>query len=261
MSHERTAQRGKNPFPIGPEDRLARPERFVIRAVEGTGVDLLSQKGSHDAFLGVSLGKNFFSKQHIAMYSDWALEWCDRFLIVIDDREERYNYQVFRGFGPAESTTRSLERGKEVERAFRKVLPHFGNPNRDRITLIRSATLFEVPACAAIAEGLVSNFHSDPKFHDDVISQMFTNIGSRIEKWKEGVSEEIYAEGLERLANYLLEEIAVTAYLREHGDYAIEVYPGPSLRVVKKLYDGLYPELSKQLELREKHGYIYLDIE
>lgn len=237
-------------------------EGLVIKEVEGFGQRLLDQKGQVNAFLGISLSReNFFSKKHIGMYFDWALEYCGNFLLVIDDYEERNNYMVFRGMEANVATTSALKRGEDMERAFNKVLLKYEPVDRGRIRIARTAGFFEKPKCQEITHRLSAAFQEDPQFRDDIHAQVLTNIGSRVKEWRETVSDDAYEQGLVTVAQYLLEEVSVTVFMREEMGYPIEVYPGPSMRVVRNLYQGGYTVLRDSLGLKADYGYVYLDIE
>lgn len=235
-------------------------EQLVVKKVEGTGKGLLEQRGQVNAFLGISLGKGrFFTKSHIGMYLDWALEHCANFLVLVDDWEERNNYKIFKGLDDDWAATLAIQRGQEMARAISRVWNKLAPDDRNRIHIVRSAELFEVPGCSKIAAGVLIIFQKDPKFQRDVYDQIYTNIGGKIRDWKKTVSELDYSEGRTTMARYLLEEIGVTVFVRNMG-YPVEVYPGPAMRVVRNLYQGSYPGLSEMLGLKEDWGYIHLDI-
>jgi len=76
------------------------------------------------------------------------------------------------------------------------------------------------------------------------------------------VTEKKYEKDIHTLSEFLLEEIAVTIYLREILGYHIEIYPGPLMQLVKNLYVNTYPELTNRLNIKKSnYGFIYLDVE
>lgn len=237
-------------------------EGLIIKGVEGLGCNVLDQKKQTNAFLGTSLNMNhFFSKKHVGMYIDWALENCHNFLLAIDDFEERNNYMVFKGLGEDNATDLVLQRGQDTAKSYRRILSRYSSTDRSRIRIVQTADLFQEPRCLEVTSQLTAVFQEDPQFRDDVYSQLFTNIGSKVEEWRKTVPDSDYQNGLPTLARYLLEELGATLFIREEMGYPVEVYPGSSMKVVRNLYDGSYPNLTDSLELKGGYGYIYLDIE
>lgn len=150
--------------------------------------------------------------------------------------------------------------GKRLEKAYNRVLCSM--TTKGKIKVIRSADVFGLLKCQNITNCLVGYYELDSVFKQDVHSQLFTNIAGKIALWKQTVSGDAYIKGLSVLSRFLLEEIAVTVYLREVEDYKVEVYPSLPMALVEKIYTNEYPELTAQLKLStENYGYINLNIE
>ena len=241
-------------------------ETLIVGEVEGQGKDLISMPGSHNAFLGISLGKRFFSKEHTKMYFDWALSNCKDFMLIIDDWEEQHNYKVFKKLRGEESAKiRALSEGKNKKRAFTKVLNWYPVNQRAKVKIMCSSELFQNPEHAeilSIRDKLVSMFSQNPEFREAIIQSVETSIRGKIEAWKNEMKitekDKQYHEALELLSRYRFEEIAVTIYLREQMGFPTEIYPESAMPVVRNLYEGKYPELTQEFISRNNYGYINL---
>lgn len=244
-------------------------KKIIIREAEGVGKMLLQELGQHNAFLGTSLDKTFFSKPHVQMYFAWALEHCQNFLLLIDDFEERHNYHVFKGLSEKDATARAVARGKEVERSFTKVLElNFTKEEQSRTRIIRAEELMKEPSCQEIIALLQNECIANPVFREDVVKQVRKNIGGRIDHWRteNAITDEAYANALPTVAAYLMEEIGLSIYLREQMRYPTEVYPAPSMDILRDLYQyestgNRYQTLTNRLGLKGQYGYVHLTIE
>lgn len=242
------------------QSRTDTKERVIVRGVMGIGKNILDNPGKFPATLGISLDKRFFSKEHLRLYFEWAQKYCSKFLVVIDDFEERHNYVVFKDMDMPSATARAIQRGQELAKANHRALSQLNPEAKSKIIILRSEELFQNPLCVGIADQLRVAFQENPAFKRDVKQQLFINIGKKIEEWKKKIPKDEQEKGLDAIAQYLLEEIAVTVYFRDHLGYATEVYPSPPMRVVSDLYDNKYSELVQKLALKEPFGYINLDI-
>ena len=243
-------------------------ETLVVKDIEGLGEDLINEQRKHNGFLGVSLSKRFFSKEHIKMYFDWALSHCKEFVLLIDDWEEQHNYRVFKKLTNEQAKARALSEGNNKKRAFTRVLNRYSANQRAKVKIMCSSELFQNPEHAqiwSIRNKLVSAFSQNPEFRKAVMQQVHTNISKRIAAWRSetGMLEEDnqYRQALELLPMYLLEEIAVTIYLREQMGFPTEIYPASAMPVVRDLYEGKYLEPAQKYLSRDNYGYINLGIE
>ncbi len=109
---------------------------------------------------------------------------------------------------------------------------------------------------------MIDAYSTNDPFKQDIHLQLFTNIKGKIEEWEQNISDEEYHIGIDTLSRLLLEEIAVTIYLREEEGYKVEVYPSSPMQLVEKIYSNNYPILTRNLNLNAgNYGYIYLDVD
>ncbi len=118
-----------------------------VKQSQGLGLHLLQEKGKYNAFLGTSLGKHLFSKENINKYFEWAHEYTQKFILVIDDYEERLNYIVFKQLSPEEALERALTIGKDLEKAYNSIL---SLKNNQSIKVIRTEKIFTTEKCMNI---------------------------------------------------------------------------------------------------------------
>jgi len=118
-----------------------------VKSSDGLGTDLLQNKKQYNAFLGTSLGKALFTKENVQKYFKWAEEYCNKFILVIDDYEERLNYIVFKSLSYDDALERALTFGKGLEKKYNSILVH---ENISNVTVTRAQKLLETEECKVI---------------------------------------------------------------------------------------------------------------
>lgn len=248
-------------------------EQIVVLGVIGAGHDFISQPGRHNAFLGISLDKPA-SERHLSMYVGWVLDHARHSPIVIDDIEARHNYMVFNNTTEDQARMQALIKGEAMATTlsgivakavypFRQptyIREHIEDHRGHAISIKRSS---EGLVEARFLDPLTRAYDEDEEFRQAVDAQVDRSIGTRVDIWKARVSAEEYSKGRESLAQFVLEETAVTLHLVER-QYVVELYAGSPIQVVVDLYSPVaskYPKLREELDIKGNYGHVSLGIQ
>ncbi len=251
-------------------------ERVVVREVLGIGKQFLEEPGQHNAFLGLSLDRSM-KDRHLELLVEWIIRNARHCPILIDDIEFRHNLMVFGSMNEEKATEEVLHRGMEMASKIsgivaRKQYPysrvswiqsHYDDHKAHGVWVRRSSEEFD-PRINGTVRILREAYENDTEFRVDVDTQVERSMETRLTSWKVEVGEEWCSVGKKQLANFVLEEAAVTIdFVRR--DYPVELYPGNArILIVTNLYDpstNKYPELRKLLNIHGEYGHISLGIE
>jgi len=217
---------------------------MVIKEKINLGKNLIQKPKTINAFMGVSLGRPFFSKENIEKYFLWASKYCKKFLLILADEPERWNYQVFKNIDKKQALYLALKTGKEYKQGFEKTI------NKYSLKDIKIKTWKELfsndQQYERILDKLYKYFKRDRNFGEDIIETTRNNLKLK------NIDE--------RLPNYLIEETAAIIWLTKN-DFPVEINHNSLAKINKNIYSNKYPKLTKELNLEEKWGYIQLDVE
>lgn len=252
-----------------------RKEAIVVRGVIGAGNRFLEEPRMHSSFLGFSLTRSI-SDRHLELLVEWANKQSKVCPVLIDDMEYRHNFIVFAG--KSERAAEEFALGKGLELAARisgivervayldgepiELKVHSESYVRHRMGVHQSSQYWNLHT-AGILGPLNRAYEENADFRQRVDDQVEKSLGKRLEGWKISVCEEKYLADRRRLANFVLEETAVTINYVERG-YTVELYMGSPIQVVVDLYDKNCLDLSKlreTLQLKREYGHINLGIE
>lgn len=200
------------------------------------------------AFLGMSLTQTYFSKERIESYVAWGNANFSKFLLIIDDFEFRHNFEVFDSLSPQAASSKAKSIGREKLRALQKILRKLNTMNE---TLLVS-DLFENATFIKILSVLTIEAEINQTFKEVLYAQVYTNIGSYIESWLRTHHlnrEQFDYSNLQNLSQFILEEVAVSLYVRHVLGFTIEVYPAPEMRIFNTIYTD------KKCQVLPKLGY------
>jgi len=228
---------------------------MLVKQTIGLGQDVLKKHKTINTFMGVSLGRPFYSKENVEKYLLWANEYCDRFVLILSDDPERWNYEVFKRMGEDDALAFARRVGDEYKRCFQRMI------NKHSISNAEVKTWRELfdgnPRYSKILRVFRNYFKEDCEFRKDCTGTVCRNLDRKIGTNLECNKDEVVEQ---KLANYLLEELAATIWFIESG-FPVEVNPRKLARINENIYTHKYDELSDDLKFPQDWGYIQLDIE
>ena len=218
------------------------------------GKKLIKNPKSVSAFMGISLGKPFYSKENIENYFLWAEKHCKKFILILADEPEKWNYQAFKRLTELKSLSFARKVGEDYKRGFLRII------NKHNLKDIEVKVWKELFNNNQEYEEILSifkkHFLENNQFREDCIKTIRQNIGQKIEEGLEGNKDRIVAD---ILSNYLLEELAATIWFIKNG-FPIEINPRKLVELNENIYSNKYKQLSKDLGFSNEWGYIQLTI-
>ena len=218
------------------------------------GKKLIKNPKSVSAFMGISLGKPFYSKENIEKYLLWAEKHCKKFILILADEPEKWNYQAFKRLTELKSLSFARKVGEDYKRGFLRII------NKHNLKDIEVKVWKELFDNNQEYEEILSifkkHFLENNQFREDCIKTIRQNIGQKIEEGLEGNKDRIVAD---ILSNYLLEELTATIWFIKNG-FPIEINPRKLVELNENIYSNKYKQLSKDLGFSNEWGYIQLTI-
>lgn len=214
---------------------------------------------SESAFLGISLGRPYYTTERLTAYCAWAKAATERFAFLIGDDLFQFNLRAFKGLAPDEALRRARRKGDDIERQLRRVLAA-ENYHAD---IVRWRALPEAPRYTAILNECMRLFRADPTFEVAVRDQVFENIGAKAEQSQFPMQAEsggILGEPTP-LHMYIIHEIAGLSVMCEDLKYHLKVYPGPELKIIDQIYANQWPSLRSLLPTVTYRGFLRLELE
>jgi len=211
-----------------------------------------------NAYLGISLGKSYYSSKRLAAYCAWSRIHTTRFAFLIGDDIYRFTLQGLKGLSSKTALERARRKGDDVERQLhRLMLKH-----QCTAQIVRWRDLEKLPRYGCIFEEAERLLTADPRFEAAVRAQIFTNLGSAISTagFKDEPQSFDRRRGLSPFYLYMLHEIAGLAVMSEDLGYELEVYPGPDLEIMKSVYDGAWPSLRRCLPATTERRFYKLEL-
>ena len=205
------------------------------------------------AFLGVSLSNGAFKRMFASNLYAWLLQnGVSAIEIVVFDRIEVINYEVFRTMQPDVALTRTKARGRDLANMFERVDRDAGLCRK--VTLESEHYLLTTAQYKEIHGELVSEYYGCAKFAKAVRWQVVNNLAQRVQRY----GYEYVAENMERLSRYILGELTFFQVYAETYSRTLEVYPGPNLRIKEQLLACDFPGLRRFARVR--NSWFYRDL-
>lgn len=227
---------------------------MIVKSQIKLGNELIKNPKSVNAFMGVSLGKPFYSKENIEKYFLWAEKHCKKFILILADEPEKWNYQAFKRLSKSESLSFAQKVGEDYKRGFLRII---NKHNLKNIEIKVWKDLFEKnQEYEEILAIFKKHFSENNQFREDCIKTIRQNLGQKIGEELEGDKEKIVAD---ILSNYLLEELVSTIWFIKNG-FPVEINPRELVELNESIYSKKYEQLSKDLGFSNKWGYIQLTI-
>lgn len=211
---------------------------------------LMDQSPETDgAFLGVSLGTPYYSKERIRQYLAWAERHHLRFSFLVGDEIFAYTHSVLRYLPLKAAYARAVSIGDDLEVFLTRESRRMGIDAR----VFRWKNLRKRPEYRRIlAMGRCGIIH-DSGFRSRVHEEVWRNLGDRLHVADICRSAGCSHVGCRRLDCYVLHEIAGLITMSEYIGYPTEIYPGPDVSIIPEIYDGLFGSFQALLpELGER---------
>lgn len=199
-------------------------------------------KRSH-LVMTVSLSATIFNKSFFERLFDWIREIkCRRLSVIFFDSLETINYTVFKGLERGEAFSLAIRRASELQRMVQSVMPSHDicYPN---IELLKESEVEEKADFKYKNAERLNKFRClysrHESFRNDVHSQIVQNLQRRLLQH----GELFFSNNLNRIAEYLLGELAFFETYWEFYPNAIEIYPGSNLFLKENLWCGRYEKL------------------
>lgn len=210
-----------------------------------------------NAFLGVSLGKSYYSIQRIKHYLSWAEINFGSFAFLIGDFLYRYTLAGLKGVPLDEAKDRSLQMGEETAQMLTNVSKHARIP----VTVLRWNDITSMPEFIRLLHVVNDVARHNVAFQAAVRKQVWLNLGNGV--GESGVSEDpvVHNAVSEYFDSYIKEEIAGLITVSEHTEFHTEIYPGRDLEVLENIYKNTYPEISAVLPKNRKRQFTRIYIE
>jgi tRNA-dependent cyclodipeptide synthase len=212
----------------------------------------VSPKPPSSAYLGISLGTNFYSIRRIESYFCWSKIHYDRFSVLIGDWIYAYTHGFFYSSGHRASIGTALAMGDAAAAMCEKASRSSKRP----IKVIRWNDLRGMQDYKRILPELFNEYANNKEFRIGCISQIIANLGERV-----SLPDTAPQRTFHPLVCYLLHEICGLIVISEYTDYSTEVYPGKDLGIVTDLYAGRYPVLLNFIPIQPKRSFVSLIIE
>lgn len=209
------------------------------------------------AYLGISLGSSYYSKERLKSYLAWATISCGKFAFLVGDSIYALTHSVVKRMALPQSLAVSTRMGDEMCTAvYRAGVEADISP-----IVIRFSELRDDPEYSKLLEVGNDLYSSSAQFRKAVRTQVWTNLHARLADLPEICSSSScgHAE-CERLDSYVIEEIAGLITMSEYRDYQLEVYPGNDLLILKDIYSGKYNEYSEILPEDKRREFLSLTL-
>lgn len=203
------------------------------------------------AFLGISVGSPYYSKQRISNYLSYAKKNFPAFALLIGDVIFRYTLAAFRELTIDEATARACMIGNEREAMLKSLI----NAETYPFEIIRWQDVERLPLYSTILMRAQESMKSSIAFKSMVRKQVFINLGNRVAVT--GLSDDPNVDdNVSKLFDaYIVEEIAGLVAISESTKYNLEIYPGDDLRVLESIYQDAFPEFIQVLPSPRKRQF------
>lgn len=209
------------------------------------------------AFLGISVGSPYYSKQRIRKYLDYAKKRFNVFAFLLGDEIFRYTLAGLRGISIDEATSRARKIGIERESMLKDLIRNEVFP----ISVIRWNYIQNIPMYSLMIEAIQLAYRNDISFKEMVRTQIFLNLGDRVEETGLSRDPSIDNDISFFFDSYILEEVAGLITISEITPYSVEIYPGRDLLILQHIYEDKYTEITKALPLKRKREFLQLKID
>lgn len=202
------------------------------------------RRQSERAYLGISLGRLYYSTARLNAYCSWAAVNSPRgFAFLIGDDIHAFTLRAFSGLAEATAIRRARAKGDDIERQLKRIA-HSRNVT---VEIVRWAHLYQCKLYGHLFRAADALRQSNPEFKEALREQAVTNLRRRLDRLTPSLGRSP-EKRWELLELYVMHEIAGLIAMSEQYGYEVEIYPGPELKIIEGIYEhGQPPELGALL--------------
>ncbi len=216
------------------EERRDSAVRIHEKETSGPLVEaFLAGESPCPAFLGVSIKNKMANRRTLCEAIPWLSWHASAALVVIGDYPHRHNLVALRGFSPHGALKKAIADGSRALKTARDIARDIGNGNP---VVCSAADLIETVECRSVLQSLSAYFNQGGGFVKDVLQAALSYAAHA----RPDLPRSHATQVLPILKDYMLEEVAMFLHLHHLG-YAVEVYLGADLPIMKNIALGRYP--------------------
>ena len=199
-------------------------------------------------FIGISLGKKYFSKDNIQTYIEWALENTkEKVAVLIPDKIHAINYEVKNEYSPERAATHARQKGDEIERTIVEIIHELKIPT-SKLEIVRWEQI-ENESYRHMLDVIRNAFNKNTTFHKTVI-----DIVKNAPQMGTG---ELSETQFEKLSQYVVEELPmlISGFQINNTEYNLLPYPGlvDIDYLAVDLQEGKsFPDITEKLNIKNK---------
>lgn len=218
----------------------------IVSLLNVTEQDLVAKK--FNIFIGISLGKKYFSKENTQAYIEWALQHTkEKVAVLIPDKIHAVNYEVKNNYSPERAAAHARRKGDEVEMNVAAIINKLNIPS-SKLEIVHWNEI-ENGSYLQMLDVLRVAFHENPVFHKTVIE--ITKNAPRMG------TEELSDAQYEKLSEYVINELPmlISGFEKDSVDYNLLPYPGfvDIDYLAIDLQEGkTFPDITKKLNIKNK---------
>jgi tRNA-dependent cyclodipeptide synthase len=207
----------------------------------------------HNICVGVSIGNKYFSADNIRKYVEWGLMYTkDDLLVFIADAIQAVNFEIFDKRNSASAHRKAIKAGDKMEKIIKERIDDLND--RKKVKLVRWEDVTNTEAYRENLKKIHSFYQANAEFRNYIIQSIKAGRPDKKDKFEKMSDAE-----LDRLAEYVLQEIPFFVNGIEHGGRVYTLIPYPGLTMIDKLFIGLnnqvmFPELADKLRIENKIG-------
>ncbi|WP_415712914.1 tRNA-dependent cyclodipeptide synthase [Maridesulfovibrio sp.] len=215
---------------------------FIINKLEtsGNGEAMLQEGIQENVLLAICPYSFMVSKRFLRSYLPWIAAHTAKSHIFLGDYWERHNL-IAQGSNRRQASDKMMKKGRSIKKTIHSVLSEF-----DLTEHFKFIDLFEdskTEDYQEILKQIILYSENSKLFMTDMESLASTFMFRRL--------PQMYGDYdvLSHLVNYIFEEIAFYLCWNLRG-WKVEVYPGPDLDILKKIFAGAYENFPVQMDKR-----------
>jgi len=231
------------------------------------GVSVLINPKNCGGFFGISASYPFFSNKDLKSYCEkyyhhkkidefikFGTNHFDKFLVVLVDYLLHYNLIAFNNFDTKKALITARKVGDILEKKIKKTLLKYKN----KIIFLRWENIKKDKEFNYILKTIRTFAKENKEFKKECMRLTISATWNKLRIIKNKYGNKKYKKILSVAKDYSLDDIALCLYLYHNFPIEISKYEPP--RIIKKIYNGLFPNLNKKLRFSDM-GHIQLSFD
>jgi tRNA-dependent cyclodipeptide synthase len=208
------------------------------------------------AFLGISVGSPYYSRQRIDHYLAWAALKYGAFAFLVGDGIAKYTIAATKHLPLVAAAARAAEIGDNLCSMLEDACRKCGKA----VDIFRWKRVEQIPEYSGLVRAVSAEYSTSAAFKTEVRRQVWRNLGSRIAVLGIAEHESDNSLAAQLCDRYILEEIAGLIAMGEFTGYHLELYPGDDLEILERIYRDEFPAISRALPARRMRRFERLQI-